>query len=195
MGEPVLFGNRREHMPGSENTYQSYGVAWANLSNTPFRLYKHWVNEGGIATPLIVRWPSEIRDKGALRHTPGQLTDIMATVLDAAGADYPKEYEDRIILPCEGTSLVPVFHSDTLERGPLFWEHEGNAAVRIGKWKLVRKYPEPWELYDMEYDRTETRDLAESELLRVKAMSTAYAEWARRCGVVPWEKMLELRKK
>ncbi len=193
-GEEVIFGNLPEIMPGPENTYQSYGTAWANLSNTPFRLYKHWVHEGGISTPLIVHWPKGIKEQGAIRHTPGQLPDIMATILEATNTQYPQEYNGHSILPLEGNSLIPVFSGDDPERGPLFWEHEGNAAVRIGKWKLVRKYPGPWELYDMEKDRTELNDLASQDPERVKAMSEQYEAWAERCGVIPREKILELMK-
>jgi arylsulfatase len=161
-GEAVIFGNNPQVTPGPENTYQSYGVSWANLSNTPFKLYKHWVHEGGIATPLIAHWPQRIKDKGALRHTPGQLTDIMATVLDITGVEYPERNKDNPIAPIEGLSLISVFDGDKEREKPLFWEHEGNAAVRIGKWKLVRKYSEPWELYDMALDRTELNDLSET---------------------------------
>ncbi len=136
-GEPVHFGNDPGRMPGPENTYQSYGTAWANLSNTPFRLYKHWIHEGGISTPLIVRWPARIRDHGAIRHTPGYLPDIMATILDITGTEYPTRFDGHAIEPLEGTSLVPALEGGDLNRPPMFWEHEGNAAVRIGKWKLV----------------------------------------------------------
>jgi arylsulfatase A-like enzyme len=193
-GEPVRFGNDPSLMPGGEDTYQSYGTAWANLSNTPFRLYKHWIHEGGIATPLIVHWPSGIREKGGLRHNPGQLPDIMATIVDVTGATYPREYNGNKILPLEGESLVPSFSSRYGGRGPLFWEHEGNAAVRVGKWKLVRKYPGPWELYDMEADRTEMHDLAAQHPERVRDMLEQYKIWVNRCGVIPREKILELMK-
>jgi arylsulfatase A-like enzyme len=191
-GEEVQFGNNPDLMPGAENTYQSYGTAWANLSNTPFRLYKHWIHEGGISTPLIFHWPDGIKDKGGIRHTPGYLPDIMATILDVTGTAYPREWKGNSIVPLEGTTLAPSFRADVPGRPPMYWEHEGNAAVRIDKWKLVKKYPEPWELYDMEQDRTEMHNLASQHPEMVKNMSAKYAEWAARCGVIPREKILEL---
>jgi arylsulfatase len=196
-GRPVRFGNDPSIMPGPEDTYQSYGTAWANLSNTPFRLYKHWIHEGGISTPLIFHWPQGIAEQGGIRHTPGYLPDIMATILDITGAEYPAEWEGNAIAPLEGTSLRPMFSADAAagaERPPMFWEHEGNAAVRMGKWKLVRKYPGPWELYDMDGDRTELHDLSAQHPERVQDMAASYEEWACRCGVIPREKILELMK-
>jgi arylsulfatase len=190
-GRAVKIGNCPDVMPGGEDTYQSYGTAWANLSNTPFRLYKHWVHEGGIATPLIVHWPSGISAKGELRHAPGQLPDIMATVLDITGAVYPERYNGHEILPVEGSSLAGLFEEDSPERGPLFWEHEGNAAVRVGKWKLVREYPGPWELYDMDNDRTEMTNVVGSFPERVLEMRGLYEKWAGRSGVKPRERLLE----
>jgi arylsulfatase A-like enzyme len=194
-GEPVHFGNDPNRMPGPENTYQSYGTAWANLSNTPFRLYKHWIHEGGISTPLIVHWPNGIADKGAIRHAPGYLPDIMATILDLTGTAYPQTYEGHSVEPLEGKSLAPAFERDGLDRPPMFWEHEGNAAVRIGKWKLVRNYPAAWELYDMDADRTELHDLAPTHPERVADMARQYDAWAARCGVIPREQILALMKR
>jgi arylsulfatase len=193
-GAPVHFGNDVTRMPGPEDTYQSYGTAWANLSNTPFRLYKHWIHEGGISTPLIVHWPDGIAERGAIRHTPGYLPDIMATILDLTGTPYPEEYAGNAIDPLEGVSLVPTFAGEVAERAPMFWEHEGNAAVRIGRWKLVRNYPRPWELYDMEADRTELHDLAPAMPERVADMARQYDAWAARCRVIPREKIVELMK-
>lgn len=191
-GDPVHFGNDSGRMPGPENTYQSYGTAWANLSNTPFRLYKHWIHEGGISTPLIVHWPNGIPEHGAIRHAPGYLPDIMATILDVTGTSYPREFEGHAIDPLEGQSLAPVFVRDGHTRPPMFWEHEGNAAVRIGRWKLVKRYPGAWELYDMEADRTELHDRAGSDPERVADMARKYGIWAARCGVIDREKTVAL---
>lgn len=191
-GEPVHFGNDPSRMPGPENTYQSYGQAWANLSNTPFRYYKHFIHEGGISTPLIFHWPAGIEAKDGIRHAPGFLPDIMATILDLTGTAYPATFEGHAIAPLEGTSLAPAFARDGIERGPMFWEHEGNAAVRIGKWKLVRAYPGPWELYDMDTDRTELFDLAAQHPERVADMKQQYEAWAARCGVIPRAQIVAL---
>lgn len=189
-GTELLFGERPEVMPGGESTYMSYGTGWANMSNTPFRLYKHWVHEGGIATPFIAHWPAGLPKRGELRHAPAQLPDVMATILEVTGASYPREHDGHVIPPCEGLSLLPFLLEDgEREEVPLFWEHEGNAAVRIGRWKLVRKYPGPWELYDMSLDRTEQSDLAASHPGRVGQMTELYQQWAERCGVIPWETM------
>ena len=191
-GAPVQFGNNPALMPGPEDTYQSYGTAWANLSNTPFRLYKHWIHEGGIATPLIFHWPDGIRDKGGIRHSPGYLPDIMATILDITGTRYPAERDGNPVAPLEGSTLAAVFDGDQPRRPPMFWEHEGNAAVRIGSWKLVRKYPQAWELYDLTKDRTELNDLAGKHPDRVRDMAAQYEAWAARCNVIPREKILSL---
>jgi arylsulfatase len=190
--EPVVFGNRPEIMPGGETTYQSYGISWANMSNTPFRYYKHWTHEGGISTPLIAHWPQRIADKGALRHTPGQLTDMMPTLLEVTGAAYPSEFKGHTIPPVEGRSMVRLFESDSERGKPLFWEHEGNSAVRINEWKLVRNYPGAWELYNMDEDRTELRDRAAEFPERVEEMSRQYEAWAERCGVIPREIILQI---
>lgn len=191
-GEPVHIGNNTAIMPGPENTYQSYGTAWANLSNTPFRLYKHWIHEGGISTPLIFHWPAGIAQRGEVRHTPGYLPDVMATLVDITGVPYPTQYAGRDVLPLEGHSLLGAFGADRMPRPPMFWEHEGNSAVRIGPWKLVRRHPRDWELYDMDADRTELNDLASVHPERVRDMAAQYEAWARRCGVLDREKVVAL---
>ncbi len=191
-GRPVRIGNDRSVMPGPEDTYQSYETAWANLSNAPFRLYKHWIHEGGISTPLIMHWPAGIERTGDINHCPGQLTDIMATIVDVTGATYPEHFADHAIPPCEGESMAPDFVAPRDGRAPLFWEHEGNAGVRDGNWKLVRKYPGDWELYDMVKDRTELTDLAPQHPDRVRDMIAMYDAWAARCGVIAREKILKI---
>jgi len=189
-GRKVIFGNNPEIMPGGEDTYQSYGLPWANVSNTPFREYKHWVHEGGIATPFIVHWPRGIKARGELRHQPGQLPDIMATILDVTGATYPSEFAGYKIHPLEGFSLKPIFENKPNGRELLYFEHEGNRAVRRAKWKLVCKYPRSWELYNMEKDRTELNDLSTKHPEIVSELSKEYDEWAKRCKVLPWDKVL-----
>ena len=179
-------------MPGPRDTFQSYGVPWANLSNTPFREYKHWVHEGGIATPFIVHWPSRVKTQGELRHQPGQLTDIMATCLDVAGVPYPENFNGNAILPLEGTPLTPIFDDEPNEKEALIWEHEGNRAVRKDNWKLVCKYPGDWELYDIEKNRTETDDVAAQYPEVVAELEGIYDAWAERCGVMPWSQMLPI---
>ena len=189
-GRSVQYGNDPKVMPGADITYQSYGIPWANVSNTPFREYKHWVHEGGIATPLIVHWPGHINGQGALRHQPAQLPDIMATFLDVADAEYPSTYAGAEIQPLEGFSMTPIFEDEPSARGMLFWEHEGNRAIRYGEWKLVCKYPGDWELYDIENDRTEMHNLAVNYPDIVARLDSSWNKWARENFVTPLPKDL-----
>jgi arylsulfatase len=132
---------------------------------------------------------------GALNHSPVHITDFMPTLLAAAGATYPRTFAGREILPAEGESFLPALQGRPWARQtPLFWEHEGNCAVRQGPWKLVRKYPGPWELYHMEEDRTELNDLAAREPDRVQALAKLYEAWAARCDILPWEEFLARRR-
>jgi len=184
-GRPVRTGEGV--MPGPADTYIAYGRPWANASDTPFRLYKHWVHEGGIATPLIVHWPRRIKARDELRHQPGHLIDIMATCIDVAGTKYPSNYNGHKIIPLEGKSLVPAFAKKPIKREAIYWEHEGNRAIRVGKWKLVAKGKKgPWELYDLDADRTETNNLAAVHPDRVKQMAAMWQHWAERANVLPW---------
>jgi arylsulfatase len=189
-GREVRIGNEPSIVPGPEDTYASYGRAWANLSNTPFRYYKRWVHEGGISTPLIVHWPNGGLATGSVAPAPHQLTDVMPTIVEATGAAYPARHRGRDILPMEGRSLMPALRGQAEADGTLYWEHTGNAAIRRGRWKLVRDYPKPWELYDMTSDRTELRDLAAGHPEVVGELDRAWQAWARRVGVIPFEETL-----
>jgi arylsulfatase A-like enzyme len=183
-GVPTLMGPGV--MPGPEDTYIAYGINWANVSNTPFREYKHFVHEGGISTPLIAYWPARIKRRGELERQPGHLIDLMTTCVDLAKAEYPKEVGGQEIQPMEGVSLVPAFDGKPLRRpNPIFWEHEGNRAVRDGKWKLVAKENRPWELYDMEADRTELHDLATEKPELVEKLAAKWDAYAERAMVLP----------
>ena len=175
--------------PGGPNSNLYLGMNWATLSNTPFRRFKHFTHEGGIAVPLIVHWPQGIlaSRRSALEHQPAHLIDVMPTVLDVARAAYPREYKGQTIQPMEGISLRPALDGRALGRTqPLFWEHEGNRAVRSGSWKLVSTYPNEWELYDMAADRVERNDLAASRPDLVKALAAEWDAWAKRANVDPW---------
>jgi arylsulfatase len=179
--------------PGPADSFTSYGRPWANASNTPFRLYKHWVHEGGIASPLIAYWPRGIKARNKLVHEPAHVMDMMATCLDIAEASYPRTYGGRDLIPLEGRSLLPLLRGGKRHgHEALFWEHEGNRAVRKGRWKLVSRYPERWEIYDLAMDRTEMNDLSPEHPDLLTEMTALYDSWAARCGVIPWD---VLRKK
>lgn len=183
-------------MAGDADTWMAYGEEWANVSNTPFRLYKQVVHEGGIASPLIVYWPSGIKNKGVLNTQLSHLIDIMPTCLEVAGISYPNEYKSRTIIPYEGKSLVPAFSNKKIERDFLFWEHQGNRALREGDWKLVARVkagmkftPEDenkWELYNLEQDPSETMDLALKFPEKLKAMGAKWETEALRTMAKPW---------
>ncbi len=196
-GQPVKVGFGI--MPGPADTYIGYAENWGNASNTPFRMFKHWSHEGGISSPLIVHWPKGIQEKGQYRRHMSHLIDIMATCVDVAEAEYPKHYKGNKIQPLEGVSLTPSFKNAKLNRDTLYWEHEGNRAIRVGKLKLVsRAYRYPleldavpelplgqWRLYDMEKDRSETNDIALEHPGLVYQLAEKWNSWAERVGALP----------
>lgn len=207
--DSVFYGKRPEYsrdgryvrsgrgvMAGGPDTWEAYGKEWANASNTPFRLYKHYTHEGGIATPLIVSWPKGISAIGELRTQNSHLIDIMATCLDITGMNYPKTLNGHAIQPYEGKSLVPAFTNKPIDREYLFWEHEGNRAIRVGNWKLVSKTAKEkkftaadenaWELYNMDTDPSETINLASKYPDRVGELTRLWEKQALRTKAKPW---------
>lgn len=181
-GTPMRIGNEPHIPPGRPDTYTSYGRRWANLSNAPFRLYKRWVHEGGISSPLIVSLPAAGLPAGDIVHTPFQLTDLVPTIADLVG-----------IGPVgAGVSMVPALMGADAVDHPLFWEHVGNAAVRDGRWKLVREADEPWELYDVVTDRAEEHDLAAQHPEVVARLADLWQAWADEVGVIPWERLRDV---
>jgi arylsulfatase len=178
----------RDGKLGSRDSFVSVGRSWANVSNTPFRMYKHWVHEGGISTPMIFHYPALLR--GPLRTDyPGHIMDIMPTCLELADAKHPAQYSGSPFLPLQGESLLPAFEGKAEARNkPLFWEHMGNRAVRNGSWKLVSKYENgkvgKWELYNIDQDRTELKDLSATNPDIVQQLSGLYEQWATNVGVV-----------
>ena len=188
-GDPVT-----DRSPGTDLTRPSYGKAWANASATPYRLYKHFAHEGGANTPFIAHWPARIGPGREWYREPAQLIDVMATLVDVSKATYPQDFHGHEILPIDGVSLKPAFDGDSLRRPqPIFIEHENNAFVRDGEWKLVGRdvtppsglKPKRWELYHMTEDGTELHDLAEDSPERVSRMSAMWEAWAKRAHVYP----------
>ncbi|MAZ27020.1 MAG: arylsulfatase [Cytophagaceae bacterium] len=197
-GKPIMKG--KDIKGGPETSYVAYGQPWANVSNTPFREFKHWVHEGGIATPLIVHYPKMIKNNNSLNPFPSHIIDIMPTMVELMGAKYPKTKDGEAIPPMEGISLVPFFKGEKAQReGPIYWEHEMNRAVRWGDWKLVSKgelldgaYAKwtnsklgKWELYNIAEDRSELHDLAGQYPDKVKLMSEMWDDYAERISVFP----------
>ncbi|WP_164660884.1 arylsulfatase [Tropicibacter sp. Alg240-R139] len=185
-GRKITMGNVPDLAPGDAQTFQSYDKPWANVSNAPFRLFKHYVHEGGISTPLVAHWPDGFSPQ-TVRHAACHVVDILPTILAATGTAYLKELGGHEIQPTQGESLLPLLQgAEWLREQPIFFEHEGNAAIRLGQFKLVRLHGQDWELYDMEADRTELHNLIHGDADRADAMQRAYHNWADTVGAMDW---------
>ena len=172
---------------GTAESFAYYGACWANVSNTPFRRYKKWNHEGGISTPLIAHWPQGIDPalNNSLVSEPTHVIDLMATCIDLADAEYPKNHKGNTIIPMEGKSLLPLFQRKPFTReDALYFEHYGNKGMRQGRWKLVAERGQPWELYDMQIDRTELNNRAKDLSVKATEMAGRYRDWQKRCMVM-----------
>ena len=175
--EQIIRGDLHDRAapPGSAKTFLSLGPGWSSAANTPFRLHKSWVHEGGITTPLIVHWPKGIPARGELRHDPGHLVDLAPTILELAGGKWPETHGGKPVPPPPGKSLVPAFAKDgSVTHDFFWWYHTGNRALRVGDWKLVAAGQAPWELYDLKSDRSESRNLAADLPDKVKELDEAW---------------------
>ena len=187
------------------------GPLWGRLNNAPFRRYKVWTYDGGIATPLIAHWPAGLpaARNGRIVHGYGHFIDIQPTIFEVAGTGQPETYRDQPVAPLEGISLLPALRGEEElpEDRPIFWERQGNEAVRLGDWKLVRGYSEgsesggavgtgprtgEWELYNVGADPGETRDLASQFPRKAEEFRATYEAWAERIGVVPREEIADV---
>jgi arylsulfatase len=176
-------GDDPTNIPGPREHYVSVGAGWACAQNTPLRRYKAWVHEGGIRTPLIVRWPGQIKPD-TWTNQVGHIIDVLPTCLEIAGVAQPWQWRDKP-LELDGISLTDALHGRSrLRQHPLYWEWSGNRAVRQGDWKLVHDNTvNRWELYDLSRDSNEMHDLATSQPERVERMLADWQAWAKRTGV------------
>jgi arylsulfatase A-like enzyme len=200
-GVEVVAGDFPDLAPGPENTYGSYGLRWASVSNTPFRRHKSWVHEGGISTPMILRWPSTVPNGGSVTHEIGHIIDLLPTFLDVAGVEYSDAGNGRRKHELPGRSLQPVLDGSEMPDRSVIWEHEGNRAIRRGNWKLVSEFPgtwayfysyakdSRWELYDMSIDRGEQNDLADVHPELVQDLAREYERLAAESLVVQWDQL------
>ncbi len=171
-------GHDPDAVCGTGATFLSLGPGWSSMANTPFRRHKTWVHEGGIATPLILRWPAGLAARGELRTTPGHVIDLVPTILEVAGGKPFEKWNGQPVPPAPGKSLVPLFAKDgTVTRDSIWWQHEGNRALRAGDWKIVAAGKDSeWELYDLATDRSETKNLASEKPEKIRELA---AIWSR----------------
>jgi arylsulfatase A-like enzyme len=189
--EYISSGQSKE-LTGAADTYESYQINWANASNTPYREYKSYAHEGGIKTPFVVQWPNGItKQKGSFVHTTGHVIDIFKTIEEITGISYPNTFNGNTIIPLQGESMLPLFNGNERDRGPLFWEHESNIAVRLADWKLVVKTPTgstplgKLELYNLADDPTELNDLSGTQAQKAQELWNMWYQWAEENSVFP----------
>jgi arylsulfatase len=187
--EPGIEGIYKGIQPGAINSVVHIGQPWAAVNNTPFWLYKHHTSEGGIASPFIISWENGLPTnlKGKINNTAAHVIDILPTCLSLAKMKYPEKYKQNSITPFEGQSLVPLINGESMSRSqPIFWEHEGNRAMRDDKWKIVSNLNEQWQLYNLENDRTELKDLSGEYPEKLNELINVYEKWYIKVGAKPY---------
>jgi len=196
-GGPGGFSRGKQDAPiGTGLSYASVGLEWANANDTPFRKFKMDTREGGIASPLILHWPQGLQNENRLVAAPSHVIDIMPTLLEVAGATYPEKRGGKATIPLEGQSFANQFAStQAVADRELFWEHEGNQAIRRGDWKALRIKNGPWSLYNLKDDRTETNNLNQAHPEKTKELAAAWEAWAQRCGVWDWDALQKKRRR
>ncbi len=193
-------GNWYPQTPGAEigtpESYVGVRLPWANVNNTPYRLFKKYVHEGGISTPLVMKYPEKMNTGGKIVCSPGHIIDIMPTVLSLSGVDYNNLRQNKSLKTLDGISIFPLNEYKTKgQKRTFFWEHEGNRALRKGNYKLVSTHGNEWELYDLSIDRTERNDLSKKFPVIKRELQSTYDEWAETNQVLPFDSVKTLRKK
>ena len=178
-GRKLRPGNIPGLMPGPEITYQSYGYGWANVSNTPYRMFKQFDHEGGIRTPLIAHWPRGISNRGGLTAEVAHLVDILPTLVEITGARLPASSGGSRRIAINGRSLAGVFRGKKRQgHDSIYFSHNKGRAIREGKWKLVQdRKKKQWELYDLGKDPTELRDLSQEEPGIAAGLKARWTAW------------------
>jgi len=187
--------NEEESTPGGPGSFIGYDTPWANVSNTPFRYFKRWMHEGGIATPFIMKYPQKIK-KNSIRNTAAHIIDIVPTLMDYARIEYPDKYDGNNLKSLDGKSLLSVIHNnDSSQHDALYWEHLGYRAVRSHNWKIVSTYPDnTWELYNLSVDRSEMVDLSELFPDKVDELEKQYVKWSKESDVMPWQDIQKIQR-
>lgn len=191
-GQPTLFPKNKETLPGAENVIASIGPKWANVANTPFRLWKATMYEGGICTPAIIYWQKGMKVKGgSVTAEPCHVIDIMATCLEISGATYPDVHNGNIIIPLSGVGFASVFETGIRDchHEIIGFEHYREKALMTDDgWKIVQRQRHgewEWELYDLKTDRTEMHDVAALHPEKTRALAVKFREWAEQTAVIP----------
>jgi arylsulfatase len=178
-------GNDPEIMPGPENTYQSYGMNWANASNTPYRQFKKYDHEGGIKTPMIAHWPMAIKQPGEIIESPAHLVDLLPSILEVTNTSLPVMSHGKETMKVDGVSLRNILLGEEAQtkRESLFFHHSAGRALRQGGWKIVSKTKKKWELYNLKKDPVELRDLAEENPERLQQMIKVWNDLSQKMKV------------